>query len=155
MKKPSSLRNTVCLIGELLRIHLIKILQLLLFQNLRMEGGNTVYRMSSYNRKVRHLNLSVVDDCHFRNFSLCLIRIFSSDFFAKTTIDFFHDLINTGKELREELDRPLFKSLRHDGMVRVSAGIYGNLLCLIPCQMIIVHEDAHKLRNRYCWMGVI
>ena len=107
MKQPSSLCNTVGLIGELLRVHFIKILQFLLFQNFRMKGCNTVYRMAPDNRKMRHLNLSIVDDCHLGNLCFGVSFILFSYIFTETTINLFHNLIDSGKKLGEQLNRPL------------------------------------------------
>ena len=67
MQKESSLCNTIGLIIELLRTHLIEVLQLSLLQNLRMQLCYTVYRERTGDCQMCHLNLSVIQDRHILN----------------------------------------------------------------------------------------
>ena len=110
MSKETSLCDTVCFVVELLRHHLIEILQLLILEDLGMKACNTVYRVACNDRKVSHLNLSVIDDCHLFDF-LIVSRISVLYFNDETTVDLFDDLVYTRKQSGEQLDRPFLKSL--------------------------------------------
>ena len=72
-----------------------------------MKGCNTVYRMASDNRKVCHLDLSVIDNRHLGNLCFGVSFILLSYIFTETTINLFHNLIDSGKKLGEQLNRPL------------------------------------------------
>ena len=100
MKKKSSLRDTVCLIVEFLRHHLIKIFQFLIFQNLCMQSCHTIDREPRSDGKMCHFYLAIINDCHFLNF-IKITGIFLSNLVLKTTIDFFCDLINSRKQAGE------------------------------------------------------
>ena len=70
VKQESSLGNPVRLVVELPGHHLIEVFQFLLFQNLRVESRDAVYRITGCNRQVRHFYLSVIDDGHLAHFLL-------------------------------------------------------------------------------------
>ena len=97
MKKETSLGNTICLIIELLRHHLIEVLKLLILQDLCMKLGNTIYRKACCDCKMCHLNLSVINDRHLLNLAV-VSRISSLDLKNKTTVDLFCNLIDTRKQ---------------------------------------------------------
>ena len=62
VKKESSLRDAVGLIVELLGEHLIEVLEFLGHEDSGVQLGNAVYREARHDGKVRHADLSVVDD---------------------------------------------------------------------------------------------
>ena len=97
MKKETSLGDAVCLIIELLRHHLIEILQLLFLQNFCMQSCNTVYRITGCNCQMSHLYLSIIDDCHFADLIL-VAGIHFLYLYDKSAVDLFNDLINSGKQ---------------------------------------------------------
>ena len=154
MKEEPSLGNAVCLVVELLRHHLIEVPKLLLFQNLRVKPCNAVYREAAHDGKVCHPHLSVVDDCHLADL-LVIAGIQALDLFHEPAVDLLHDLINTRKQAGEQLNRPFLQSLGHDRVVRVSAGLRGDLPCLIPLQMLFVHQNPHELGHGHARMGVV
>ena len=96
MKKETSLCNTICLIIELLRSHLIEVLQLSLFQNLCMKCCNTIYRVRTCDSKMCHLNLTIIKDSHVLNLIL-VARIHRLDLQYKSSVDLFYDLVDTRK----------------------------------------------------------
>ena len=96
MHQETSLCNTVCLVIEFLRIHLVEIFQLLFFQDLGMQSCNTVYRITAGDCQVGHLHLSVIDDSHLPDLFL-ISRIFVLDLQDKSAVDLFDDLVYTRK----------------------------------------------------------
>ncbi|SCH33629.1 Uncharacterised protein [uncultured Clostridium sp.] len=154
VKQETTLGNTVGLVVELLRHHLVEILQLLLFQDLCMQSRYAVYRMACRDSQMSHLDLSVVNDSHLADLFL-IARIFCLDIQYKTTVDLLHDLVYTGKQTGEQLDRPFLQGLCHDGVVGVSAGLSRYIPCLVPLQAFLVDEDTHQLGYRYSRMGIV
>ena len=94
MEKESSLRNTICLVIEFPWIHFIEILQLLILQNLCMQLGYTIDRITCNDSQMRHLNLTICNNCHLGNL-IYIRRILVCHFDDKSSVDFFNDLINT------------------------------------------------------------
>ena len=154
MHQETSLCNTVCLVIEFLRIHLVEIFQLLFFQDLGMQSCNTVYRITASDCQVGHLNLSVVDDSHLPDFFL-ISRIFVLDLQDKSAVDLFDDLVYTRKQFGEQLDRPFFQSFCHDGMVGVCTGMRCDIPCFFPGHSFFVQQDTHQFGNRHGRMGII
>ena len=154
MKQKSSLRNTICLVVEFLRHHLVEILQLLLLQDLGVQSCNAVYRVACCNRQMCHLNLSVVDNRHLANL-LLIARILRLNLQDKTAVDLFDDLVYTRQQSGEQLDRPFFQCLCHDGVVRISTGLRRYLPCLIPAKSFLIQKDTHQLCDCYSRMGVV
>ena len=97
MEKESSLCDTVCLVVELLRHHLIEISQLLILQDLCVEPCNTVYRIACNNGQMCHFYLSVIDDSHLADL-LLIARIFSLDLLYKAAVNLLDDLVDTRKQ---------------------------------------------------------
>ena len=154
MKQESSLCNTICLVVELLRHHLVEILQLLLLQDLSVQSCNAVYRVACCNCQMCHLDLSVVDNRHLANL-LLIARVLRLNLQDKTTVDLFNDLVYTRQQSGEQLDRPFFQCLCHDSVVRVSTGLRRYLPCLIPLQTFFVQKDTHQLCDCYGRVRII
>ena len=154
MSKETSLCNTICLIVKFLWHHFIEIFQLLVFQNFCMKFCNTIYRESCDDCHVSHTHLTIPENCHLTYFFF-ISRIFCSYFIYKTTIDLLHNLVNTWKQFREEVDWPFFQCFCHNCMVCVSTCLSCNIPCLFPCQTFLVDEQMHQFRYCNCWMCII
>ena len=131
MKKETSLGDTVRLVVELLRHHLIEVTKLLFLKDLCVKLRNTVYREAADDCKVSHADLSVVNDRHSADL-LVVTRISLLDLSYKAAVDLLNNLVNTRKQTGEQLDRPFFKSFSHDGVVCVGTGLCRDLPGLIP-----------------------
>ena len=97
MSQETSLRDTIRLIVELLRHHLIEIFQFLLLKDLRMKLCNTINREACYDRHICHTNLSIHKDCHFPYF-LFISRIRLTNLDHEAAVNLLYDLINTRKQ---------------------------------------------------------
>ena len=154
MQQETALRDTVRLIVKLPREHLIEVLQRLRLQDLRMKLRHAIDGISGHDRQIRHLHLTVIDDRHIRNLAL-VSRILLLHFDQETAVNLLHDLVDTRKKSREQLDRPFLQRFRHDGMIRVGNGLRRNLPRLVPLQAFLVQKDPHQLRNRDRRMRII
>ena len=97
VKQKAPLGNTVGLVIELLREHLIKVLQFLILQNFGVKPCNTVYGIAGCNSQMRHLYLTVIDDRHLAHL-LMVAGIFFLNLQNKSAVNFFNNLINSGKQ---------------------------------------------------------
>ena len=119
MKQETSLSDTVCLVVELLRHHLIEIMQFSFFQNLCMQSGYTIDREACNDRHIRHTYLTFIENRHIADL-IILVRILLFNLDQETTVNFFHDLINSRQQTHKQVNRPFFKGFSHDGVVRIS-----------------------------------
>ena len=154
MKKESSLGNAVRLVVELLREHLVEVAQLLVLQNLGVQSCHAVYGVACHDGQMCHLHLAVIDDGHLRDLGL-VARIFCLNSQDEPAVDLLDDLVYTRKQAGEQLDRPFFQCLGHDGMVGVGHGLCGHFPCLVPLQLLLVQQDTHQLGNCYGGMGIV
>ena len=154
MKEETSLCDTVCLVIEFFRVHLIEISQLLLFQDLCVQLSHTVYRIAAGNSQMSHLHLSVIDNGHLADLFL-ISGIFCLDLLNKSPVDLFNDLVNTRKQFREQLNRPFFQSFCHNGMVCICAGMGSDVPCLIPGQVLLINQDTHQFGHCHGRMGIV
>ena len=154
VQQKTSLGDTVGLVVELLRHHLIEIFQLTFLKNFCVETGHAVDGKAAGDGKVSHAHLSVIEDRHFSDF-LLISRIFCLDLHDKTTVDLFHDLVYTRKQTGEQLNRPFLQGFRHDGMVGVRAGLCGHIPGFFPGQAFLIHQDTHQLCHCHGRMGVV
>ena len=106
-----------------------------------------------------HLHLSIVQNGHLANLLLHIhpvdTLVLLLNLTDKPAVDLVHNLIYSGKQSGEQVNGPFLQSLRHDGMVGVGAGLRGHFPGLVPCQIIIIQQNAHQLRNRHRGMGII
>ncbi len=97
VKQETPLSDTVGLVIKLLRHHLVEITELLILQNLCVQGSHAVYGIACRDSQMGHLHLSVIDDRHLADL-LLVTRVFRFDLLHKSAVDLLHDLIDTGKE---------------------------------------------------------
>ena len=159
MQQESSLGDTVGLVVETLREHLIEVLQLLILQDLGMQSCNTVDGIAGNDSHMGHLHLSIVQNRHLANLLLHihapLICISCLDLCNEAAVDLFHDLVNSGKQSGEKVDGPFFQSFRHDGMVGIGTGSGGDVPCFIPAETVIIKQDSHQFRYSHGRVGIV
>ena len=154
VKQESSLSDTVGLVVELLRHHLIEIFQFAFLEDIGMQACHAVDGKASGDGKMSHAHLSVIEDCHLAYLFL-VARIFGLNLHNETAVNLLHDLIYTRKQSGEQLDRPFLKSLCHDGVVGVRTGLCGHIPRLFPCEVLLIHENTHQLGNCHRRMSII
>ena len=148
VKEESSLRDAVRLVVELLGEHLIEVPEFLGHQDRCVELCHAVDGEARHDREVRHTDLSVVDDAHLVDLVADIhtgVVIAAVDLRFEPAVDLLHDGVDPGKESLEQLNGPFLERFRHDGVVRICAGLSDDFPCFRPCQRVLVHEDAHQL----------
>ncbi len=154
VQEEAPLRNAVRLVVELLRHHLVEVLQHVLLKDLRVQRRDAVHRVAADDGEVSHVDLSVVDNRHVADL-VRVVRILLLNLVLEAAVDLLGDLVNTGQQPREQVDRPLLERFRHDRVVRVRAGACRQIPGLVPAVAVLVHEEAHKLGDRDRRMRVI
>ena len=110
--------------------------------------------MAGRNGQMRHLHLSVIDDCHLLHPAM-IPRKLPLDLLQESPVDLLHNLVNTGQQPGEDLNGPFLQRFRHNGMVRVSAYLGGNLPCSIPLHAFHIQKDTHQLGHSHSGMGIV
>ena len=150
----TSLGDTVCLVVELLRHHLVEVLQLLVLQDLCVKPCHAVYGKACHDGKVCHAHLSVVEDGHLLYF-LLISRVHLPHLDDEPAVDLLDDLVHTREQLGEQIDRPLLQGLCHDRMIRVGTALCSDVPRLVPAKPFLVQKDAHQLCHSHCGMCIV
>ena len=73
VQQPAAEGNAVCLIVELLRIDLVEVVELRIFQNFRVQVGNAVDTVRKMNIHMCHMNTILsINNCYFFIVILCV-----------------------------------------------------------------------------------
>ena len=96
MKEETSLGDPVSLVVELLRVHIVEVLQRMFLQDLGMKSCDTVYGEAGADSHISHLDLSVMNDGHAVH--LALVIELPEDIKAETSVDLLYDIIDTGQK---------------------------------------------------------
>ncbi len=143
LEQPSSVRDTVGDILELVR--LVKVLKTenVILDDLRVELGNSVYAVRSRHAEICHMNFALLNDGHFSH--LIAVARSAHKLFAVTAVDLTDDLVNSRQNSADKVLVPLFKSLGHYRVVGVGEGAGDDMPSLIPAVAALVKEYSHKL----------
>ena len=153
VKQESSLRDAVGLVVELLGEHLIEVPEFFGHKDGRVQLRNAVYGETGDDREVGHADLSVIDDAHLVDLVADIyarVVIAVVDLSLKSSVDLLHDGVDAGKESGEELNGPLLKRFRHDGVVGVRAALCDDIPCLVPCQSVLLMSSCVFM---YFWIA--
>ena len=154
MKQETPLCDTVCLVVELPREHLVEVLQFLILEDLCVEPCHTVHAVAGNDRHMRHLHLAVRDDRHLLDL-VGGLGISVHDVQQEPAVDLLHDLVDPREQSLEQVYRPLFQRLCHDRVIGVRAGLCRDLPRLIPLQAVIIEQNPHQLGDRHCRVCII
>ena len=145
-QQPSAEGDTIGLVVEFLRVNLVKMIQLALFQDLRMNCCHTVDAVTVMDVDVCHVHsLILIDDLNF----------FVLIFLCHTVTQ----LLDDGNQLRNYLfnisQRPLFQSFCQDGVVGIRAGATYDVNGFIHGETFLSGEDTDQLRDNHSRMGIV
>ena len=116
-----------------------------------MQCSYTVYRVAAYDRQICHSDLTISDDRHISDL-IRIIAVFFCQFDHETTVDLFHDLIDTGQQTAEQFHGPFFQGFCQDGMVCIRTYLSCDIPRLFPGNVVFIHQNTHQFCN--CHAGV-
>ena len=145
--------DTVGHVGEFVGGQAIEILKDVVFENFAVKFGNAVDLMAGGDRKVGHLDHSVVYD----RGALHKIGVVSllPNIGPVTVVNFGDDLENSWQARREKLGRPALQRLAHDRVVGIGHRFCHNVPRLVPRIAALVKKNSHKLGNGKHGVGVV
>ena len=145
VQEPAAEGDAVCLVVEFLRIDLIEVVQLIVFQDLRMEAGYAVDAEAVMDINVSHVyEVVFVDDVNG------LIGVVP----AYHIIQCIDDRGELGNDFFQIFHRPFLQSLGQDCVVGVSAGAAHDIHCLMEGDALD-HEKTDQLRNDHGRVGIV
>ena len=153
LDKPTSVRNAVCNVGELVGKHLVKFAEYGVFDYFAVQRRHAVDLLRSYYAKVSHFYLIARNNAHCVYLAPVELMLFHSRVIS--AVDFAHNRINAREHVAERVFIPFFKRLRHNGVVGVIDGADSDVPRLVPRQVVFVHQQAHKLRNSESGVRVV
>ena len=112
--KPAARRNTVSLVLDLSRVHLVELRKDRRFDEFRVQGGHSIDCVRANNREVGHSNLlfiALLDKGHTGDL-LVVTRVLLLHSLKEVVIDEVDDLHMPGQQLLNESNRPLLKGFR-------------------------------------------
>ena len=144
-QKPAAERDAVCLVIEFFRIKLIKISQLAVFQNFRMESRHAVGGVSEMDIHVSHMDHVVfINDSY--GFVVCSG--------ARKSVQLFDHRHKLGNHLLQEASGPFFQSLRKDRVIGIGAGIRNDLYSFFKLNAV-KFQKTDQLRDHHAGMSVV
>ena len=146
--------DTVGHIAESLGVHSVEILEYRLYENIRVELGNSVDIMRADNAKVSHTHLTVADNAHRGN-SVPVARESVPRVLTEALVYLLDDRIYSRETELEEILVPLLKRLGHYGVVGVGAYLYYHIPRSLPRDEVIVDEYSHKFGDAECGVSVV
>lgn len=84
-----------------------------------------------------------------------LVNALGLELGLELVVDLLDDLEVTRQQFADELGRPHFQGFRKQGVAGVVEGLVGDLPSGVPIVAVLVHEDAHELRNADDRVGVV
>ena len=143
--QPSAERNSVCLIIKFLRINLIKLMQLSVFQNFCVKCRNTIDRKSIMDIHMCHMNqLVAVDNSKIFLRILCFHLLVQS---ADNRNQLRHNILQI-------LNRPFFQCFCQDCMIGIRTYMRNDLCCFFKCNSPLT-KQTDKLWDNHTWMRII
>ena len=84
-----------------------------------------------------------------------LVNALGLELGLELVVDPLDDLEVTRQQFADELGRPHFQGFRKQGVAGVVEGLVGDLPSGVPIVAVLVHEDAHELRDADDRVGVV
>ena len=153
LRQPAAVIDAVGDVGEAFGSNGVEVVEEVVLENVAMQAGHAVDLLAGRKAEIRHVYLTVADDeVAAKRLAAAEVR---AEILAPAAVDLAHDLPYTGQKLLDEVLRPLFKSLAHDGVVGVGDAVLDKLPCLVPAELVLVHEDTHELGDYHCRVSVV
>ena len=140
-------------VGELVRIHVGEVLQGDVLEQLGVQLGNAVDVGAAVGGQVGHAHGVAGVDGHVLDGGF--VDALGLELGCELVLDLLDDFEVTRQELADELGRPHFQGFRKQGVAGVVEGLVGDGPGGVPIVAVLVHEDAHELRNADDRVGVV
>ena len=152
--QPAAVGNAVGDRGELLRHHLVVVVEGLGLQDVAVQPAHAVHGVAHRHAHVGHVHVVIADDGHPGD-AVPVSREEVPQPFAQAAVHFADDLVAPGQQLLHHAHRPLLQGFRHDRVVGVGDRLLDDGGRLVPAQAFLVYQQAHQFGNRHAGMRVV
>ena len=124
---------------------------------LRVQRGHPIDRMTAHNGQMRHAYLRRITFCD-NGHALQAPRVAGpplADRVQKAPVNFIDDLQVPGQYPFQQSYRPGFERLGHQGVIGITTGRAGDPPGIRPLQVALVDQQAHQFRHGQRRVGVI
>ena len=153
LPQPAPVVDAVGDILELPGLHGAGVLENVLFQDLGVQGGDTVDSHAPRDAEVRHPHLAAPEDGQLLGLGGIVEE--ALHLLLPAPGDLLQDLPDSRQQALHQLLGPALQGLRQDGVVGVGHGVRGDVPGLVPAHPRLVDEDAHQLRDHQGRVGVV
>ena len=149
-KQPAAGRDAVGLVVELAGIEFVEFREEVALEELRVQRGDTVHRVTADDGQIRHahhLMVALLDEGEFLN----LLEIAGPHLLhlhEETLVGLEDDLQMARQHLAEESDTPLLERLGKQGVIRVGERPGDDRPSLLPGETVLVMEEALQFHDR-------
>ena len=140
-------------VGELVGIHVGEVLQGDVLEQLGVQLGNAVDVGAAVGGQVGHAHGVAGVDGHVLDGGF--VDALGLELGCELVLDLLDDFEVTRQKFADELGRPHFQGFRKQGVAGVVEGLVGDGPGGIPIVAVLVHEDAHELRDADDRVGVV
>ena len=152
--QPAAVVHAVGDVLELLRTHGVGVMEHILLQNIRVEGGDTVDGVAGAYAQIGHPDLAVPDDGHFGH----LFLVAGEALLQLALVaggDLLQDLPDPGQETLDQALGPALQRLGQDGVVGVGHRLGDDIPGVVPAVPLHIHQDTHQFGDDQSGMGVV
>ncbi len=154
LHQPAAMGDAVGDGDELGRVDHVVVVEGLLLEDVGVDGGHAVDGVGGRHAQVGHVHLAVAQNGHVAD-AIPLAGEGVPQLGAQPAVHLLQDHVDAGQLLLEKALGPLLQRLHQNRVVGVGEGAVADGLRLFPTDAVIVHQDAHQLRDGHGGMGVV
>ncbi len=151
--QPAAVVDAVGDVLELLRLHLRRLPEHVVAQNIGVEGADAVNGHAAGDAQVGHAHVAIPNDCHLGGLGAVVIVFLDLRLIAAG--DLLDDLPHAGQQRLHQALGPDLQRLGQHGVVGIGHGVGGDVPRLIPAHAGVVDQNAHQLRDHQCRVGIV
>ncbi len=84
-----------------------------------------------------------------------MVRRIQRTYLQVSRVDFVDDLQVAREDTLEHADWPALQGFRQESVVGVREGVGADIPCLVPAQLLHVHQETHQLRDGHGRVSVV
>ena len=146
LAEPAPVSDAVSNVSELVGRSQVVVVEEVVSEYLRVQGGNAVDLVRSDDRKIGHAHLLVAKDRHVVDLADIAGELLVH-LLAETPVYLADDGVDPWHHRFDEIVVPLFERLGEDGVVRIRYRRSYDLPGAVPLVAVVIHEYAHQLGN--------
>ncbi len=157
LQEPAALGNAIGLIIKTAGKEFMEPFEDAFLQQIGVQSCHPVYRVAANDGQMGHAHLfhwSLGNNGQVAQ-SLLIALAPHRHLFQKAAIDLVDNFQVARQDIAQQLHRPGFQGLGHEGVISVAKGPHANVPGLCPAQPLLVDQQPHEFRDGDGGMGVV